>query len=66
MDTMKNVNHLKKMALLNYKDTILKLHAEGKSIREITKIVSTRMKISYRVNVSKSTIHKFIKRYSDE
>jgi hypothetical protein len=55
-------NHVKKMAILRYKDEILKLHKQKASIREITKIINYKLaRVTLKTSLSKSTIANVIK-----
>jgi len=59
----KNINYKKKMARLRYQDEILKLHFQNISIREITKIVNSKLaRTDLKVSLSKSTIGNIIKK----
>ena len=40
---MKNINYKKKLARLKYKDLILELHKNGKSIRDISDNINYRL-----------------------
>jgi hypothetical protein len=60
---MKNSNHTKKIAQLYYRDKILRLAKDGKSIREITDYInkSCISRSRFRdITLSKSTIHNLI------
>jgi hypothetical protein len=60
----KKINHIKKMAQLRYKDEILKLYNEKKSLDEITKIINRKLShTKLQVKLSRSTIYKIIKKY---
>jgi len=65
-DRKNNINHIKKMAQLRYKDEILHLYHEKKSLNEITKIINRKLvHTKLNVKLSKSTIYKVIKKYSN-
>ena len=58
---MENTNYRKKLARLKYKDLILELHKNGKSIRDITDNINYRLaRTNLKVTLSKSTIHTII------
>ena len=58
---MKNINYKKKLARLKYKDLILELHKNGKSIRDIMQDINYRLaRTNLKVTLSKSTIHTII------
>ena len=60
---MKNINYKKKLARLKYKDLILNLHKNGKSIRDITDNINYRLaRSSLQVSLSIFTIHSIIKK----
>ena len=60
---MKNINYKKKLARLKYKDLILELHENGKSIRDITDNINYRLaRSSLQVSLSIFTIHSIIKK----
>ena len=58
------INYYKKLAKLKYRDKILSLHGQGKSVRQITKYINSCLKKSSLKDykLSKSTIHNLIKR----
>jgi len=59
-------NYAKKLAKLRYKDEILELHKQKKSIREIEKIINYKLaRTSLKTSLSKSTISSIIKRYKE-
>jgi len=57
-------NYYKKMAVLRYKDYMLELHRNGKSVREITKLVNSRIKKTKLKNytISYGTVYNLIKK----
>jgi len=60
----KKINYLKKLAQLRYKGEILRLHEDGLSLSEITKIVNRKLShTKLQVKLSRSTIYKIIKKY---
>ncbi len=60
---MKNINYRKKLAQLKYKDLILELHKNEKSIRDITYDVNYRLaRTNLKVSLSIFTIHSIIKK----
>ena len=60
---MKNINYKKKLARLKYKDLILELHKNGKSIRDITDNINYRLaRTDLDVTLSVFTIHSIIKK----
>ena len=60
---MKNINYRKKLARLKYKDLILELHKNGKSIRDISDNINYRLaRSSLQVSLSIFTIHSIIKK----
>ena len=64
---MKNINYKKKLARLKYKDLILELHKNGKSIRDITDNINYRLaRSSLQVSLSIFTIHSIIKKAKNE
>jgi len=57
-------NHKKLMVQLRFKDEILKMKADGKSINEITKAINKRaIQTKLKVTLSASTIRNLIKKY---
>lgn len=59
-------NYAKKLAKLRYKDEILELHQQKKSIREIEKIINFKLaRTNLKTNLSKSSIHSIIKKYKE-
>ena len=59
-------NYAKKLAKLRYKDEILKLHEQKKSVREIEKIINFKLaRTNLKTSLSKSTIHSIIKKYKE-
>jgi len=58
----KSINYTKKMAQLRYKDEILHLHNQGKSIREITQKINYKLARTkhQKCTLSRDTIHKII------
>ena len=61
-------NYAKKLAKLYYKDKILQLHSDGKSVRYITEYINNSCipRSKYKgVILSKSTIHNLIQRYKN-
>ncbi len=64
---MKNINYKKKLARLKYKDLILELHKNGKSIRDITDNINYRLaRSNLEVSLSIFTIHSIIKKEKNE
>ncbi len=64
---MKNINYRKKLARLKYKDLILELHKNGKSIRDITDNINYRLaRSNLEVSLSIFTIHSIIKKEKNE
>lgn len=64
---MKNINYKKKLARLKYKDLILELHKNGKSIRDITDNINYRLaRSNLEVSLSSFTIHSIIKKEKNE
>ena len=64
---MKNINYKKKLAQLKYKDLILKLHKNEKSIRDITNSINYRLaRTNLKVSLSIFTIHSIIKKAKNE
>ena len=60
---MKNINYHKKLAQLKYKDLILELHENEKSIRDITSNINYRLaRTDLKVSLSIFTIHSIIKK----
>ena len=60
---MKNINYRKKLARLKYKDLILELHKNEKSIRDITYDVNYRLaRSNLKTSLSIFTIHSIIKK----
>jgi len=60
-------NYAKKLARLRYKDEILRLHEQKKSVREIEKIINFKLaRTNLKTSLSKSTIHSVIKKYKKE
>ena len=60
-------NHRKKMAQFRYRDEILHLYHEKKSLNEITKIINRKLvHTKLNVKLSRSTIYKVIKKYTKE
>ncbi len=60
---MKNINYRKKLAQLKYKDLILELHKNEKSIRDITNSINYRLaRTNLKVSLSIFTIHSIIKK----
>ncbi len=60
---MKNINYRKKLAQLKYKDLILELHENEKSIRDITNSINYRLaRTNLKVSLSIFTIHSIIKK----
>ena len=60
---MKNINYRKKLAQLKYKDLILELHKNEKSIRDITSSINYRLaRTNLKVSLSIFTIHSIIKK----
>jgi len=57
-----DINYLKRMAQLRYRDEILLLNKQGKSIRKITQIINYKLaRTKFKVSLSRDTIHKIIK-----
>ena len=64
---MKNINYKKKLARLKYKDLILDLHKNEKSIRDITNSINYRLaRTNLKVSLSIFTIHSIIKKAKNE
>mgnify|MGYP000402650736 CR=1 FL=1 len=64
---MKNINYRKKLARLKYKDLILELHKNEKSIRYITSNINYRLaRTDLKVSLSIFTIHSIIKKAKNE
>ena len=64
---MKNINYKKKLARLKYKDLILELHKNEKSIRDITNSINYRLaRTNLKVSLSIFTIHSIIKKAKNE
>ena len=64
---MKNINYRKKLAQLKYKDLILELHKNEKSIRDITNSINYRLaRTNLKVSLSIFTIHSIIKKAKNE
>jgi len=64
---MDNINHKKNMGFLRYKAEILELHSKKTSIRKITEIINQRLvRTNLKVTLSKSFIHKKIKKYETQ
>ena len=64
---MKNINYRKKLAQLKYKDLILELHKNEKSIRDITSNINYRLaRTDLKVSLSIFTIHSIIKKAKND
>ena len=64
---MKNINYKKKLAQLKYKDLILELDKNQKSIRYITSNINYRLaRSNLKVSLSIFTIHSIIKKAKNE
>ena len=64
---MKNINYRKKLAQLKYKDLILELHKNEKSIRDITNSINYRLaRTNLKTSLSIFTIHSIIKKAKNE
>ena len=64
---MKNINYRKKLAQLKYKDLILELHENEKSIRDITNSINYRLaRTNLKVSLSIFTIHSIIKKAKND
>ena len=64
---MKNINYRKKLARLKYKDLVLELHKNEKSIRYITSNINYRLaRTDLKVSLSIFTIHSIIKKAKNE
>ncbi len=64
---MKNINYKKKFAQLKYKDPILELEKNQKSIRDITSNINYRLaRSNLKVSLSIFTIHSIIKKAKNE
>lgn len=64
---MKNINYRKKLAQLKYKDLILELDKNQKSIRDITSNINYRLaRSNLKVSLSIFTIHSIIKKAKNE
>ena len=60
------INYSKKMPQLRYKDLILQMYRDKKSIVEITKSINFRLsRTIQKVKLSETTIRNLIKRYKD-
>lgn len=59
-------NYAKKLAKLRYKDEILQLHQQKKSVREIAKIINYKLaRTNLKTSLSKSTVATIIKKYKE-
>ena len=64
---MKNINYKKKLAQLKYKELILELDKNQKSIRDITSNINYRLaRSNLKVSLSIFTIHSIIKKAKNE
>ena len=64
---MKNINYKKKLAQLKYKDQILELDKNQKSIRDITSNINYRLaRSNLKTSLSIFTIHSIIKKAKNE
>ena len=64
---MKNINYKKKLAQLKYKDLILELDKNQKSIRDITNSINYRLaRSNLKTSLSIFTIHSIIKKAKNE
>ena len=64
---MKNINYKKKLAQLKYKDLILELDKNQKSIRDITSNINYRLvRSNLEVSLSIFTIHSIIKKAKND
>ncbi len=64
---MKNINYRKKLAQLKYKDLVLELHKNEKSIRYITSNINYRLaRTDLKVSLSIFTIHSIIKKAKND
>ena len=64
---MKNINYRKKLARLKYKDLVLELHKNEKSIRYITSNINYRLaRTDLKVSLSIFTIHSIIKKAKND
>lgn len=64
---MKNINYKKKLAQLKYKDLILELDKNQKSIRDITSNINYRLaRSNLKVSLSIFTIHSIIKKAKND
>ena len=64
---MKNINYKKKLAQLKYKELILELDKNEKSIRYITSNINYRLaRTDLKVSLSIFTIHSIIKKAKNE
>ena len=64
---MKNINYKKKLAQLKYKDLILELDKNQKSIRDITSNINYRLaRSNLKISLSIFTIHSIIKKAKNE
>jgi hypothetical protein len=62
MENLKQ-NYAKKLARLRYRDEILRMSLEKKSIREITKLINFRLaRTNLKITLSRDTIQKIIKK----
>ena len=56
----------KRLAKLRYKDKILQLHKQGKSLKEITQIVNySLVRTNLKTTLSSSSIHRIIQKYKN-
>jgi len=56
----------KRLAKLRYKDKILKLHKEGKTLKQITQIINySLIRTNLKTTLSTSSIYKIIQKYKN-
>ena len=59
--------HKKRLAKLRYKDKILQLHEQGKTLKEIAQIINySLVRTNLKTTLSTSTIHRIIQKYKDK
>lgn len=69
----KSKRHLQKIAKLRYAEEMLRMQQQGLSIREITREINKRLKLSKRfliedgyIQLSKTTVADFLKQYKQK
>jgi len=61
-----NTRNKKRLAKLRYKDKILKLHKEGKTLKQITQIINySLIRTNLKTTLSTSSIYKIIQKYKN-